>query len=55
MPPKGKKVLNMNIDEKLLADIDEYRFEQRLESRSVAIEELVRAGLEAKRPRKKAK
>lgn len=43
----------MNIDEKLLADIDEYRFEQR--SRSVAIEELVRTGLEAERQRKKAK
>jgi metal-responsive CopG/Arc/MetJ family transcriptional regulator len=46
MPPKGKRVLNMNIDEELLAAIDEYRFDKRLDTRSLAIEELLRAALE---------
>ena len=55
MPPKGKTVLNMNIDTELLAEVDEYRFDQRLASRTVAIEELLRIALDAKRPRKKAK
>lgn len=55
MPPKGKTVLNMNIDTALLAEVDEYRFEHRLATRSITIEELLRIALGAKKPVKKTK
>jgi metal-responsive CopG/Arc/MetJ family transcriptional regulator len=62
MAPKGKKPLRINIDAELLARIDNHRFDERLLSRSEAIEGLLRtaldlheaqarwAGHEAKRP-----
>jgi hypothetical protein len=67
MAPNGKKPLSINIGAELLARVDVYRFDQRLLSRSKAIEDLLRtaldlheaqarwAGHEAKRPGAKRK
>jgi metal-responsive CopG/Arc/MetJ family transcriptional regulator len=52
MERQGKTALNMNIDTALLAEVEEYRWEQRLASRTAAIEELLREALDqhAKKP-----
>ena len=42
-----KPFLSFVIDEELLEQIDNYRFDYRLESRAEAIRQLIRAGLAA--------
>jgi hypothetical protein len=42
------KYLSLKLDETLLADIDEFRFEQRFESRTKAIQWLLRTALDKK-------
>lgn len=46
--PDGTAALNMNIDEKLLEQLDKYRFAQQFTTRSRAIQFLLRKALALK-------
>jgi metal-responsive CopG/Arc/MetJ family transcriptional regulator len=50
-----KPILNFVADEVLIKRIDNYRFENRVNSRSEAIRQLIEAGLEAAAKKTKAK
>ena len=52
--PDKKEILTISIDKELIADIDDYRFENRISSRSEAIRRLLIEGLEKikKKPKK---
>lgn len=45
--PQGHKILHMNIAEELVAEIEDFRFQSRQESKTVAVERLVKLGLAA--------
>jgi len=50
-----KPILNFVADEVLIKRIDNYRFENRINSRSEAIRQLIEAGLSASKTPKKKK
>jgi len=43
--PEKKDILTISIDKELIADIDDYRFENRISSRSEAIRRLLKQAL----------
>jgi len=43
--PTKKPILNFVVDEELLKRIDDYRFENRINSRSEAVRSLIKEGL----------
>jgi len=54
--PTEKPRYTVTVDEKLLQEIDDFRFENRYPSRSAATLELIRLGMEAlKKEQKKAR
>ena len=52
--PDKKEILTISIDKKLIEDIDDYRFENRINSRSEAIRQLIKEALKkyGKQPKK---
>jgi metal-responsive CopG/Arc/MetJ family transcriptional regulator len=44
--PNAKPIINITIDEKLLDEIEDFRFENRLPNRSQAIVHLIKLGME---------
>jgi len=52
---ENSKYLSLLLDETLLADIDEFRFDHRFESRTAAMRWLLRTGLDRKLAPKAAK
>ena len=53
--PTDKPRCTLNIDDELSEKIDDFRFENRYPSRSSAVMELIRMGLEASEKQKKNK
>ena len=53
--PSKKPLITLVVDEKFLEQIDDFRFDNRISSRSEAIRILVEAGLKAKPKTKKKK
>ena len=55
MPSKKPQIL-LVVEEELLEQIDDYRFDNRISSRSEAVRQLIKAGLKKKtKPTKKKK
>ena len=52
MPSKKPQIL-LVVDEELLEQIDDYRFDNRIGSRSEAVRQLIKTGLKKKTPQKK--
>ena len=52
MPSKKPQIL-LVVEEELLGQIDDYRFDNRIGSRSEAVRQLIKAGLKKKLPKKK--
>ncbi|NLE23824.1 MAG: hypothetical protein GX625_00550 [Clostridiaceae bacterium] len=49
--PTQKPILNFVVEEELLKRIDDYRFENRINSRSEAVRRLIEDGLKYKTPK----
>jgi len=52
MPSRKPQIL-LVVEEELLKQIDDYRFDNRIGSRSEAVRQLIKSGLKAKSPKKK--
>jgi metal-responsive CopG/Arc/MetJ family transcriptional regulator len=52
MPSKKPQIL-LVVEEDLLEQIDDFRFDNRIGSRSEAVRQLIKAGLKKKTPKKK--
>ena len=52
MPSKKPQIL-LVVEEELLEQIDDFRFDNRIGSRSEAVRQLIKAGLKKKLPKKK--
>ena len=51
--PKDRTKKLITFDNDLIEQIDDYRFDNRLDSRSEAVRQLIKAGLKKKIPKKK--
>jgi metal-responsive CopG/Arc/MetJ family transcriptional regulator len=51
--PKDRTKKLITFDNDLIEQIDDYRFDNRLDSRSEAVRQLIKAGLKKKAPKKK--
>ena len=51
--PKDRTKKLITFDNDLIEQIDDYRFDNRLDSRSEAVRQLIKAGLKKKTPKKK--